>query len=484
MAASSTQLDSEYEDVDSQLDSQEEPIAPIRSTRGKATFPVRVALKSPKKRQNRGAAAKRKRVEGGDADAQTITMDLGPYIGTIVEQVTVLISQNVNAKLDTMLEDLIDTKLDAKVKECTADLRESISTIAKEVEQCHTNGNADVDETINTLTGDVVKLQQQMGQLQKQLDEHVNFTRDKTESLELHGRKLNLVFEGVQHREGENCERIVDGIINREMNLRMGHPTDIAHRLPSNNPRVPPPLIARFRTVAEKSRILQNRAAATKAGIYIRQDLPKSMMERRSYVAKSLDSARKMDPRAKMVRDKLMFNNRLYSAQTIGQAPIKDSYHTVTSESGVKFYGYLSPFSNFYTSSFRLDGHRYACVEQAYQSIKAEQCGDVQGAALIRRERHPIAMKRLGRTNMIDNDIKIRILETAVMAKFAQNSELKKQLVDTGEAEMFECNPYDDLFGTGCRIEDQAINNRSFKGRNEMGNILRRVRASLRAPVL
>lgn len=455
---------SSSEDYETQADTPEDS---QRSTRGstralskvKSSFPLKIKLltKSPQKRGGRGPS-KRKRIEGVEpTSSQCVSVDIESHVSMIVEQVT----ERIHTKLDTLLEGLIDKKIDTQLKPHIAKLQANTEDVAN-------------------LTGDVNKLRQEVVDLQKQLSEHVHFTKDKTESLELHGRKLNLIFEGVRHREGEDCKRVVDSIITREMNLKMHQPTDIAHRLPSKNPKQPPPMIARFRTVADKSRVLQNRTAATKAGIYIRQDLPQTMIQRRSYVAKSLESAKKIDPDARMIRDKLFFNNKVYTAQNICQAPIRENTHTEETEQGVKFYGYLSPFSNFHAADLKLDGRRYTCVEQAYHSIKAEQCGDFYGAQLIRRERHPVAIKRMGRVHEIDESVKINILEKAVQAKFSQNKELMARLLNTGDKKLFECNPFDELFGTGCYLSDEAVEKGTFKGKNEMGHILERVRSLLK----
>ena len=70
-------------------------------------------------------------------------------------------------------------------------------------------------------------------------------------------------------------------------------------------------------------------------------------------------------------------------------------------------------------------------------------------------------------------------MEDAVYAKFQQNEHLKRQLLETQQKSFFECNPYDNFYGTGMKMTDPKMARREFRGANHMGAILENVRAKL-----
>ncbi len=66
---------------------------------------------------------------------------------------------------------------------------------------------------------------------------------------------------------------------------------------------------------------------------------------------------------------------------------------------------------------------------------------------------------------------KCAVMERAIGQKFNTHLDLKQVLLDTGDAEIVEDSPVDYFWGCG----------RARTGRNQLGRILMRVRADLRA---
>lgn len=109
-------------------------------------------------------------------------------------------------------------------------------------------------------------------------------------------------------------------------------------------------------------------------------------------------------------------------------------------------------------------------AENAYQAAKCEDKLDKYQFIYIT----PGQAKRLGKQVSIRKDwehVKISIMHQIVLAKFEQNKDLQDKLLNTGDEELVEGNPWNDTFWGVCR----------GKGENNLGKILMTVRAYLRS---
>ena len=130
-------------------------------------------------------------------------------------------------------------------------------------------------------------------------------------------------------------------------------------------------------------------------------------------------------------------------------------------------YGFLS---NMHPAAFEWDGRVYRCSEAAFQSAK---CLDP-----FERERfssmNGVTAKREGKKVLLRRDweeMKVQLMKEIVTAKFAQNSDLLQQLIDTGSAELTEGNLWHDTFW--------GVDMKTGKGENHLGQILMEVRKEL-----
>ena len=68
-----------------------------------------------------------------------------------------------------------------------------------------------------------------------------------------------------------------------------------------------------------------------------------------------------------------------------------------------------------------------------------------------------------------------------LLAKFSQNADLKKQLLDTGDAWLVECAHSDIIWACGIRLnEDERFDASKWRGQNILGFALMEVRSILR----
>lgn len=131
--------------------------------------------------------------------------------------------------------------------------------------------------------------------------------------------------------------------------------------------------------------------------------------------------------------------------------------------------GFVDEFaflSNFYLSSFVLDGELYRSVEHYYQACK---CEDPVVHEEIRSCLSPADAKRKGRKCRLTADWesrKLEVMERALFAKFGQNIALKEVLLATEGIDLIEMNWWGDVFWGVCK----------GKGQNHLGRLLMKVR--------
>ena len=128
--------------------------------------------------------------------------------------------------------------------------------------------------------------------------------------------------------------------------------------------------------------------------------------------------------------------------------------------------------SNFCPSPFYKDGYNFPTVEHFYQSMKTYELSEMH--EMINAP-SPSYVKRLGQNCSLRDDwgdIKDSIMEVGVYNKFEQNSDLRKMLLDTGNAYLIEGNRWGD--------EYWGYNLKTGYGLNKLGHILMYIRRKFR----
>ena len=143
-------------------------------------------------------------------------------------------------------------------------------------------------------------------------------------------------------------------------------------------------------------------------------------------------------------------------------------------------------FSNWYKSEFYLGGITFTSLEQYMMFHKAGLFGDKEAMQAILATDDPARIKALGRQvtpydNKIWAGLRQIIVYEGLVEKFRQNVELRKKLVDTGDALMAECSAEDRVWGNGIGISDpRRFDMSQWTGQNLMGFTLMMVREALR----
>ena len=143
----------------------------------------------------------------------------------------------------------------------------------------------------------------------------------------------------------------------------------------------------------------------------------------------------------------------------------------------VQFYS-TSPtfkeFSNFYPAKFTLDGKEYPTVEHYFQSMKFTTNPDYQDQIVAANS--PAQAKKMGATKVMPmradwDTVREDVMRKALRAKFTQNEELKRLLLDTGNKILQEASSTDVYWGIG----------KTGKGKNRLGILLMELRDELAA---
>jgi ribA/ribD-fused uncharacterized protein len=144
--------------------------------------------------------------------------------------------------------------------------------------------------------------------------------------------------------------------------------------------------------------------------------------------------------------------------------------------------------SQWYESSFLVDGIEYPTAEHFMMAEKARLFGDLDMEQTILDARHPGEAKKCGRLvkgfdHKVWDDNKFDIVVRGNLAKFSQHDGLRQYLLDTGDRILVEASPHDRIWGLGLGKKDpNAGNPVNWRGENLLGFALMDVREALKDP--
>ncbi|WP_372370442.1 NADAR family protein [Candidatus Uabimicrobium sp. HlEnr_7] len=144
-----------------------------------------------------------------------------------------------------------------------------------------------------------------------------------------------------------------------------------------------------------------------------------------------------------------------------------------------------SCFSNWFPSAFSVDKIIYKTAEHYMMAQKAILFKDDEHYKKIVSCNTPGEAKKLGRlVRSFDEEIwkkhRFSIVVEGCQAKFSQNEDFKRCLLQTGAKILVEASPYDRIWGIGMSAkEDKVYDPNNWKGLNLLGFALMQVRSNL-----
>ena len=327
--------------------------------------------------------------------------------------------------------------------------------------------------------------------------------KEKLVDQEYRQRRNNLLFEGITETDNEtdsNCFEKLTAVLNAITPVNEWK-YERCHRLgprpkKKTKRQFNRQVICCFSSYQDVNQILRNRKKLPK-GVYVSEDLPEEWVDKRRVLKPIFNTARRTEglkDKTFLSRDKLIFNGKAYGAD-VNCSPnytqlssVIDIPNTCQRSEGncVVFQGMHSYFSNLFLVNFIVDSVKYICVEQYFQSAKANLFGDTQTAERIMAEDNPYRMKKLGsRVHNFDFD-KWKtecksVLYKGLKEKFIQNSDLKGILLATGISKIGEAT-MDEYWGIGMRLHDKnALDDTKWLRDGVMCELLTKLRHELRA---
>lgn len=156
-----------------------------------------------------------------------------------------------------------------------------------------------------------------------------------------------------------------------------------------------------------------------------------------------------------------------------------------TKNGGLAFCSEWAFLSNLYPAPFVYNDKMFSSVEQCYQMEKALFHNEYAKANKIICTDDPHKCKKHGR-GVPDSPEWIGtregVMKEIVLQKFVQNEELQRELIDTGNAALFEAVTGSSVWSINSSIYAKATYEETATGPNVMGKILQDIRSKLAPP--
>ena len=255
------------------------------------------------------------------------------------------------------------------------------------------------------------------------------------------------------------------------------------------NSQRPRTIIFKLHWFGDRERIWSARKNLQGSKIWLQEDFPAQIQQRRRLLQPIAREARRQGMRASVVVDKLILNGSSYSVDTLQRLPENLSpakVATRTDSSVTAFYTSQSPLSNFFMRDIKDDnGTKYHSSEQMYQVKKARMFHDHAAVTKIMSCKTPYECytegKRIQNFNsQLWKDKAPEVMHEVCTYKFCQHADLKAFLLETGETTLAEASKHDTYWGVGLALQHKDIFKQDrWTGQNWMGKTLMKVRREL-----
>ena len=375
------------------------------------------------------------------------------------------------------LEEKIDILLSSSLE-----VKEELKSVNDKLDQLNSSQNSTVE--------DILSLKVELGKEKKKsacLESELALLREDFTQLESYSRRHNLLIDNVPEKENENVRNFVLNLINKDLGIALSDKeVDKVHRLGNVRRGFHRSIIVRFSRHLDRDTVFMARTKlkGRTPPVWINEDLPIQVKERRSAIRSVVNFARSKGIDAKTQSDHCLVDGKHYSYSTLDQLPeglsLSSAKTLKVNDKEIAFASRFSPLSNFYPSEIVVNGTSYSCVEQAIQHSKALNEGIEEIAGAIMKSTDPARIKKLRDKVKISKDsswIKCRELtmRTALMAKFNSHTTLKQILLATAGFDLVEATP-DPFWGAGCSITSPLLKAGSYKGANTFGKLLTALR--------
>lgn len=231
----------------------------------------------------------------------------------------------------------------------------------------------------------------------------------------------------------------------------------------------------------EKARII------TKSGndgkpYFINDDVPDSVKRRRSDMYKYMQHLKERGHIVEKAGDDIIINGQRYKYEDLNKLPVGDRLldsRTIFKNGVVAFQSSVSPLSNLYPCTIRVNGMTFKSAEQCYQFAKMMHHNKPHKANDIRREADPYVNMAQGyMTEDFDwRDSKFGTMENILRHKYEQVADFRQLLQETRNYKLVE-NSWSPIWGSACAFRAPCLWEGNYRGHNNLGRLLEKVRDS------
>ena len=304
-----------------------------------------------------------------------------------------------------------------------------------------TRENCELQLRCNKLETDQRRLRNKLSKIKNELLESTAIIYGVHEdSWEDGPTRYNMVIDvlaytmmGTNHHEQMNAARKI--LINK------------TSRIGKYNPHKGRPILVTFVYNEDCEHLLANKKYLPK-GVFVDKQYCEEIENIRRILRPVIRKARKgkYKGRCRMERDQVVIDCRRYGLRNLHQLPPDLNTFNCTSEESegcIGFFGELNELSNFHPCKFNINGINYSSIEQWIQHCKAKYFKDSITMAQILSTEDALESKQLAR-DIIGyeerkwKEVAYKECYTGIFEKFAQNEDLMRVLINTGNKTLVE----------------------------------------------
>lgn len=153
----------------------------------------------------------------------------------------------------------------------------------------------------------------------------------------------------------------------------------------------------------------------------------------------------------------------------------------ITKNKGIAFCSEWTCLSNMAYMPFQYQEKLYSSAKQCFQAVKANHPNKASHVRRITRTEDPYKCKKIGVEVEVNNEwlgVREEAMKDIVYNKFAQNEIIKKELLETGNASLYEAVTGSTIWSTHSSIHSKATFEETATGPNVLGKILEKIRES------
>ncbi len=210
----------------------------------------------------------------------------------------------------------------------------------------------------------------------QQQEHQLKNCENKIASFEAYSKYYNLKFLNIKESPNENFDILLEKMHHIFYLMEIDSTKfylDTIHRLPSNN-RGPRPLIVNFISKLDRDLVWHNKSKLgnTRCPVLIREHFDENTECNIKRLPPNRRAAIDMGKKVLLGADKLYINSTLYTVNNLKDLPPELSPDNLSNKTINNHTCYTaSPFSNYFPSSFKVDGINYSHGEMYIQATKA-----------------------------------------------------------------------------------------------------------------